>query len=215
MATLSVAVVGSGPAGLYTAEALVKQAAALDPPCHVAVDVIDRLPTPYGLVRYGVAPDHPSIKSIAELRGKTISIGGPKDITRIYIERMFAPNGLKEGDTDFVFAGSTGARSSALQTGAIAATLLTVPFTATARPGRKPSPAHNRSRIPGKRDSRVATTCRTVAAETSTWSRPPVASRSNGGIKTLTMLQAFFLRISCINFGGDIGNWSIRTPTAR
>src|SRR5262249_12706671 len=70
MATLSVAVVGSGPAGLYTAEALVKQAAALDPPCQVAVDVLDRLPTPYGLVRYGVAPDHPSIKSIAEyLRG--------------------------------------------------------------------------------------------------------------------------------------------------
>jgi ferredoxin/flavodoxin---NADP+ reductase len=70
MNTLSVAVVGSGPAGLYTAEALVKQAAALDPPCQVAVDVLDRLPTPYGLVRYGVAPDHPSIKSIAEyLRG--------------------------------------------------------------------------------------------------------------------------------------------------
>src|SRR5690348_4583036 len=70
MTTLSVAVVGSGPAGLYTAEALVKQAAALDPPCQVSVDVLDRLPTPYGLVRYGVAPDHPSIKSIAEyLRG--------------------------------------------------------------------------------------------------------------------------------------------------
>jgi len=70
MTTLSVAVVGSGPAGLYTAEALVKQSAALDPPCRVAVDVLDRLPTPYGLVRYGVAPDHPSIKSIAEyLRG--------------------------------------------------------------------------------------------------------------------------------------------------
>jgi ferredoxin/flavodoxin---NADP+ reductase len=70
MTTLSVAVVGSGPAGLYTAEALVKQAAALDPPRQVSVDVLDRLPTPYGLVRYGVAPDHPSIKSIAEyLRG--------------------------------------------------------------------------------------------------------------------------------------------------
>ena len=70
MADLNVAVVGSGPAGLYTAEALVKQAAALDPPCQVQVDVLDRLPTPYGLVRYGVAPDHPSIKSIAEyLRG--------------------------------------------------------------------------------------------------------------------------------------------------
>src|SRR5215469_13027881 len=62
---LRVAVVGSGPAGLYTAEALVKQAAALPAPARVRVDVLDRLPTPYGLVRYGVAPDHKSIKSIA------------------------------------------------------------------------------------------------------------------------------------------------------
>jgi ferredoxin--NADP+ reductase len=70
MEILEVAVVGSGPAGLYTAEALIKQAAALDPPRRVRVDVLDRLPTPYGLVRYGVAPDHKSIKSIAEyLRG--------------------------------------------------------------------------------------------------------------------------------------------------
>ncbi|HEX9034595.1 MAG TPA: FAD-dependent oxidoreductase [Streptosporangiaceae bacterium] len=68
MNTLNVAVVGSGPAGLYTAEALIKQGAALDRT--VRVDVLDRLPTPYGLVRYGVAPDHKSIKSIADyLRG--------------------------------------------------------------------------------------------------------------------------------------------------
>lgn len=59
-APLRVAVIGSGPAGLYTAEALTKKA---DGP--IAVDVFDRLPTPYGLVRYGVAPDHTSIKSIA------------------------------------------------------------------------------------------------------------------------------------------------------
>jgi ferredoxin--NADP+ reductase len=63
--TLRVAVIGSGPAGLYAAEALIKQAAALPQPLTVRVDVLDRLPTPYGLVRYGVAPDHPSIKSIA------------------------------------------------------------------------------------------------------------------------------------------------------
>jgi ferredoxin/flavodoxin---NADP+ reductase len=70
MKTLEVAVVGSGPAGLYTAEALIKQAAAIDPPQPIRVHVLDRLPTPYGLVRYGVAPDHKSIKSIAEyLRG--------------------------------------------------------------------------------------------------------------------------------------------------
>ena len=70
MKTLEVAVVGSGPAGLYTAEALIKQSAALDQASAIRVDVLDRLPTPYGLVRYGVAPDHKSIKSIAEyLRG--------------------------------------------------------------------------------------------------------------------------------------------------
>jgi ferredoxin--NADP+ reductase len=51
---------GSGPAGIYAAEALVKQSDG-----NVQVDVLDRLPTPYGLVRYGVAPDHTSIKSIA------------------------------------------------------------------------------------------------------------------------------------------------------
>ncbi|MFF0520205.1 FAD-dependent oxidoreductase [Actinomadura nitritigenes] len=56
-----VAVIGSGPAGIYAAEALVKQTDG-----NVRVDVFDRLPTPYGLVRYGVAPDHTSIKSIAK-----------------------------------------------------------------------------------------------------------------------------------------------------
>src|ERR1044071_276003 len=69
---LNVAVVGSGPAGLYAAEALGKQAAALPVPVPVRVDVIDRLPTPYGLVRYGVAPDHKSIKSIAQYLRKVL-----------------------------------------------------------------------------------------------------------------------------------------------
>ncbi len=67
---LNVAVIGSGPAGLYTAEALVKQAAAIG--TSVQVDVLDRLPTPYGLVRYGVAPDHKSIKSIAQYLRKVL-----------------------------------------------------------------------------------------------------------------------------------------------
>jgi ferredoxin--NADP+ reductase len=75
MTGLRVAVVGSGPAGLYTAEALIKQAAALPEPVAVHVDVLDRLPTPYGLVRYGVAPDHKSIKSIAEYLRKVLEHG--------------------------------------------------------------------------------------------------------------------------------------------
>ena len=57
-----VAVIGSGPAGVYTAAALTDPAAG----AAVLVDVYDRLPVPYGLVRYGVAPDHPKIKSIIE-----------------------------------------------------------------------------------------------------------------------------------------------------
>ncbi len=72
MTALTVAVIGSGPAGLYTAEALIKQAAALPQPASVRVEVLDRLPTPYGLVRYGVAPDHKSIKSIAEYLRKVL-----------------------------------------------------------------------------------------------------------------------------------------------
>ncbi|POX46328.1 NADP oxidoreductase [Streptomyces sp. Ru71] len=55
---LRVAVVGSGPSGVYTAQSLLQQ----DP--EVLVDVLDRLPCPYGLVRYGVAPDHEKIKSL-------------------------------------------------------------------------------------------------------------------------------------------------------
>ncbi len=57
--SLRVAVVGSGPAGFYAAGALL----AADPPA--AVDMIERLPTPWGLVRLGVAPDHPKIKSVS------------------------------------------------------------------------------------------------------------------------------------------------------
>lgn len=59
MLAARIAVVGSGPAGLFAAEELVRSEKA-----DVAVDVIDRLPTPYGLVRYGVAPDHPRIKAV-------------------------------------------------------------------------------------------------------------------------------------------------------
>jgi len=73
---LKVAVVGSGPAGLYTAEALVKQVALLPSPVAVSVDVLDRLPTPYGLVRYGVAPDHKSIKSVANYLRRVLESPG-------------------------------------------------------------------------------------------------------------------------------------------
>jgi ferredoxin/flavodoxin---NADP+ reductase len=56
---MRVAVVGSGPAGFYAASALL----SADPP--VEVDMLERLPTPWGLVRLGVAPDHPKLKSVS------------------------------------------------------------------------------------------------------------------------------------------------------
>lgn len=55
-----VAVIGSGPAGFYTAEAALKAFGE-----GVRVDLIDRLPVPYGLIRFGVAPDHQSIKAVS------------------------------------------------------------------------------------------------------------------------------------------------------
>jgi ferredoxin--NADP+ reductase len=63
---LRIAIVGSGPAGLYAAGQLLK-----DGPEGTEVTVIDRLPTPWGLVRAGVAPDHPKIKSVTRVFEKT------------------------------------------------------------------------------------------------------------------------------------------------
>ncbi len=65
-----VAVVGSGPSGFFAAASLLKAADTLDE-IEVAVDMLEMLPTPWGLVRSGVAPDHPKIKSISKQFEKT------------------------------------------------------------------------------------------------------------------------------------------------
>jgi hypothetical protein len=70
----------------------------------------------------------PALKSLKDLKGKLISIGGVKDITRIYLERMMAPNGLKPNEYDLVFAGTASARFAALASGAVDATILVPPF---------------------------------------------------------------------------------------
>ncbi|MFJ4907555.1 FAD-dependent oxidoreductase [Streptomyces sp. NPDC093249] len=59
---LRVAIVGAGPAGIYAADALLKSEAAAEP--GVSIDLFERMPAPFGLIRYGVAPDHPRIKGI-------------------------------------------------------------------------------------------------------------------------------------------------------
>lgn len=65
-----VAIVGSGPSGFFAAASLLKAADASDQ-LDVAVDMLEMLPTPWGLVRSGVAPDHPKIKSISKQFEKT------------------------------------------------------------------------------------------------------------------------------------------------
>ncbi|ORW04759.1 FAD-dependent oxidoreductase [Mycobacterium kyorinense] len=65
-----VAIVGSGPSGFFAAASLLKAADASDQ-LDVAVDMLEMLPTPWGLVRSGVAPDHPKIKSISRQFEKT------------------------------------------------------------------------------------------------------------------------------------------------
>jgi ferredoxin--NADP+ reductase len=66
---LRVAIVGSGPSGFYAAGHLLKSKS--HPDLSVQVDVYDRLPTPWGLVRGGVAPDHPNIKAVSRVYEKT------------------------------------------------------------------------------------------------------------------------------------------------
>ncbi|HET9380071.1 MAG TPA: FAD-dependent oxidoreductase [Streptomyces sp.] len=91
---LRVAVVGSGPSGCYTAQSLVGR----DP--DVLVDVLDRLPCPYGLVRYGVAPDHEKIKSLqGSLRAVLehervrflggVRIGGPGGVPAARLRELY------------------------------------------------------------------------------------------------------------------------------
>ena len=95
---------------------------AIDRGSSIAIVRIEMQAPPYTVLA------KPAIKRWADLKGKIISIGGPKDITRIYLERMAIPNGLKPGDYDSVFAGATSARFSALQSGAVDAAILLPPF---------------------------------------------------------------------------------------
>ena len=75
--SLRVAVVGAGPAGIYAADILSKS--GLD----VSVDVLERLPVPFGLVRYGVAPDHPRIKQIIVALEKILGAGNARLLANV------------------------------------------------------------------------------------------------------------------------------------
>lgn len=87
---LRVAIIGAGPAGVYTADSLQKADIDFD----VSIDLFDRYPAPFGLIRYGVAPDHPRIKGIITAlhrvmdRGDIRFIGNVEYGTDIHLEEL-------------------------------------------------------------------------------------------------------------------------------
>ena len=70
----------------------------------------------------------PSIKSVKDLKGQKICLGGIKDITRVYAEQIMKANGLTDSDVSFVIVPNTAERLAALKSGTVAATMLLPPF---------------------------------------------------------------------------------------
>jgi ferredoxin/flavodoxin---NADP+ reductase len=98
MGAMRVAVVGSGPAGFYAAGALL----VADVP--VEVDMIERLPTPWGLVRLGVAPDHPKIKSVSRAFEKIALQPGFRFLGNVEVGRDVSNEELLEHYDAVVYA---------------------------------------------------------------------------------------------------------------
>jgi ferredoxin/flavodoxin---NADP+ reductase len=88
--SLRVAIVGSGPAGFYAAGAL------LDADLPFEVDMIDRLPTPWGLVRLGVAPDHPKLKTVSRAFERIADKPGFRFLGNVEVGRDLQPEDLTE-----------------------------------------------------------------------------------------------------------------------
>jgi NADPH-dependent glutamate synthase beta subunit-like oxidoreductase len=83
------AVVGSGPAGFYTAEALAKAYGE-----GARIDIIDRYPVPYGLIRFGVAPDHQSLKAVSKRYDKVAETAGVVFVGNVTVGRDVAADEL-------------------------------------------------------------------------------------------------------------------------
>ena len=111
MSKLRLAIVGAGPAGIYAADLLIKSELR---DFEVSIDLFDLLPAPYGLVRYGVAPDHPRIKGIIRAlyevldRGDIRFFGNVKfgsditldDLQRHYNAVIFATGAIRDAKLD-------------------------------------------------------------------------------------------------------------------
>jgi ferredoxin--NADP+ reductase len=96
---MRVAIIGSGPAGFYAAEALLKR-----PEVAIDVDMFDRLPTPYGLVRGGVAPDHPKIKAVTRVFASTAARPSFRFLGNVQLGRDVTPDDLRHHYHQIVYA---------------------------------------------------------------------------------------------------------------
>ncbi|ERG62872.1 hypothetical protein L332_00105 [Agrococcus pavilionensis RW1] len=109
---LRIAVIGAGPAGIYAADILKK--AVREAGGEVYIDLFEQLPAPYGLVRYGVAPDHPRIKGIISALREVLEAGVVRlfgnvrfgdditvaDLERLYHGVIFATGATKDAPLD-------------------------------------------------------------------------------------------------------------------
>jgi ferredoxin/flavodoxin---NADP+ reductase len=96
--SLRIAVVGAGPSGFYATESLLKSRD------DVSIDLLDRLPTPFGLVRYGVAPDHQKLKSVTKLYERTASDGRVRFLGNVELGRDLTVDDLARHYHAVVFA---------------------------------------------------------------------------------------------------------------
>ena len=108
------AVIGSGPAGVYAAETLLKSEPVKSGRLQVEADIFDRLPAPFGLIRYGVAPDHPRIKGIITALHRILGRGDirflgdvefgtdltTEDVRHHYDAVVYATGALKDADLE-------------------------------------------------------------------------------------------------------------------
>lgn len=104
---MRLAIVGAGPAGIYAADILLKT----DRDFEVAVDLFEHLPAPYGLVRYGVAPDHPRIKGIVNALREVLDAGNIRFFGNVHFGRDITLADLQQHYHAVIFA--TGAVADA------------------------------------------------------------------------------------------------------
>jgi len=112
----------AGSLDIVTGTGLTDPLYAIDKGAPIAIARVTTQASPYALLA------KPGIASIKDLKSKTIVIGGLRDITRVYFDRMMSANGLKEGDYDITIIGATPGRWAALQSGAADAALLIPPI---------------------------------------------------------------------------------------